>query len=123
MILHSSMAASSRGLSTTQFDFKLRLAPLNVVPLHKSHVLELAPSKRRKLCFDFADRVRLGSGAIRCCCSDSVTPIRRTSGPGNGGDKNEERRFDTKKNPHIHRVRVQASPAAMPFASPPYVYN
>ncbi|KAG5033751.1 hypothetical protein AAZX31_04G017700 [Glycine max] len=112
------MAASSRGFSTTQFDFKLRVMRLNAALLPKSHVLEFGPRKRRKLCFD-SDRVRLGDGAMRCCCSDSVTPIRRTSGPGNGSDKNEEWRFDTKKPPHIHRVRVQASPAAMPFASPP----
>lgn len=116
------MAASSRGFSTTPFDFKLRITRLNVALLPKTHVLELGPRKRRKLCFD-AERVRLCNGVMRCCCSDSVTPIRRTSGPGNGVDKNEEWRFDPKKNPHILRVRVQASPAAMPFASPPYVYN
>ncbi|XP_027353666.1 uncharacterized protein LOC113864298 isoform X2 [Abrus precatorius] len=112
------MAVTSRGFSTTPFDFKLRLRRLNVALLPNNHVLELGPRKRRKLWFD-ADRVRLGNCRVRCCCSDSVTPIRRTSGPGNGSDKNEERMFDPKKTPHIHRVRVQASPAAMPFASPP----
>lgn len=104
------MAASSRGF----FDFKLRVTPqLNPFP-------ELCRRKRRKVCFD-AQRLPLGNLKFHCCCSDSVTPIRRT----NGGDKIDERRFDPKKNktPHIHRVRTQATPpAAMPFASPPYVY-
>lgn len=117
------MAASSRGFSTTQFDFKLRVNRLNVALLPNNHLPDLFRRKRRKTCFDF-ERVRLCNIKFRCCCSGSVTPILRTSGPGNGGDKNDERRFDPipKKNPHIHRVRTQASPAAMPFASPPYVY-
>ncbi|KAK2446609.1 inactive purple acid phosphatase protein [Trifolium repens] len=108
------MAASSRGFSTTQFDFKLRVTRLNVALLPNNYFPELCRRKRRKMCFD-AERVRLGNLKFRCCCSDSVTPIRRTSGP----DKIEERRFDPKKNSHIHRVRTQATPpAAMPFASP-----
>ncbi|XP_057435143.1 protein EARLY STARVATION 1, chloroplastic [Lotus japonicus] len=115
------MAASSRGFSTAQFDFKLRARRLNVVAasllLPSNHVLvesSCSRRKRRKTCFFDVDRARL-----RCCCSDSVTPIRRASGAGNGGDRSEEWRLDPKKNPHIHRMRVQASPAAMPFASPP----
>ncbi|KAL1309242.1 hypothetical protein HN51_051927 [Arachis hypogaea] len=115
------MAASSRGFSTTHFDFKLRVRRLSVALQPNTNVLGFGSRKRRKVCSG-ADRVRLGSFQLRCCCSDSVTPIRRTSGPGgNGGDKNDEWRFDAKKKPHSHtlRVRIQASPAAMPFASPP----
>lgn len=119
------MAASSRGFSTAQFDFKLRARRLNVVAasllLPSKHVLvdsSCSSRKRRKTCFFDVDRARL-----RCCCSDSVTPIRRASGAGNGGDRSEEWRLDPKKNPHIHRMRVKASPAAMPFASPPYVFR
>lgn len=103
------MAASSRGF----FDFKLRVTP------QLNHFPELCRRKRRKVCFD-AQRLPLGNLKFHCCCSDSVTPIRRT----NGGDKIDERRFDPKKNktPHIHRVRTQATPpAAMPFASPPSI--
>lgn len=103
------MAASSRGFSTTQFDFKLRATRLNVALLPNNYFPELCRRKRRKM---FSD------AEFRCCCSDSVAPIRRTSGP----EKIEERRFDPKKNSHVHRVRTRATPAAMPFASPPYVY-
>lgn len=112
------MAASSRGFSTTQFDFKLRATRLNVALLPNNYFPELCRRKRRKT-FSDAERVRIGNLEFRCCCSESVTPIRRTSGP----EKIKERRFDPKKNPHVHRVRTRATPAAMPFASPPYVYR
>ncbi|XP_059634002.1 protein EARLY STARVATION 1, chloroplastic isoform X1 [Cornus florida] len=90
------MAASSRGLSTP---FSLKLRRVDVTPLHHQR-LELKKRKRR-------------FGAIRCC-SDSLAPIRRTTGSGKSPDKVEEWPFDSKKIPR--RVRIQATPA-LPFAS------
>ncbi|GFY95829.1 hypothetical protein Acr_11g0001350 [Actinidia rufa] len=93
------MAASSRGLSSTQFGLKPRRVDLS--PLYHRGGLELR-RKRRK----FFDR----DWRINCCCSDSVVPIRRSKNV----EKAEEWRFDPKKSPR--RVRIQATPA-LPFAS------
>ncbi|KAJ7966954.1 Inactive purple acid phosphatase-like protein [Quillaja saponaria] len=103
------MSASSRGFSA-QFDFKLRR--FDVRPLY---VLDPRKRRRSMMCYE-GDR--LGVSRIACSCSDSVVPIRRTTGSGNRAEKKtEERRFDSKKSPHGQRIRAQASPA-MPFASP-----
>ncbi|KAE9603508.1 hypothetical protein Lal_00001787 [Lupinus albus] len=111
------MAANSRGFSTTQFDFKLRVRRLSassLLPNNNIHLFDLVgPRKRRKLiCFN--DTHPLANTNLRCSCSHSVTPI---------PNDNHQCRFHHNKKPHSHthtnRVRVQLSPSPMPFASPP----
>ncbi|KAK0575473.1 hypothetical protein LWI29_001178 [Acer saccharum] len=106
------MAASSRAFAT-QLDFSLsRLFDVSHLQSHSNGLEELR--KRKRVCFEGGDRV-VGVSRISCCCSNSVVPIRRTSGSGKSVEKCEEWRFDSKKS--SHRVRIQAAPA-MPFASP-----
>ncbi|KAL3372329.1 hypothetical protein AABB24_008738 [Solanum stoloniferum] len=57
-----------------------------------------------------------GFFSIQCCCSDSVMPIRGGSGSGNGVDKGDDGRLDSKKIT-ANYMRTQAS-SPMPFASP-----
>ncbi|CAK9178341.1 unnamed protein product [Ilex paraguariensis] len=99
------MAATSRGLTAP---FGVRLRSVDVSPPLHHQPLDLRKRRRRRL-IDRADF------RIKCCCSDSLGPIRRTSGSGKRVEKCVEWRFDPKKN--THRVRMQATPA-MPFASP-----
>ncbi|XP_028083267.1 uncharacterized protein LOC114284529 isoform X1 [Camellia sinensis] len=95
------MAASSRGFSTP---FCLKPRRFDSSPLHHHHRgFEFRKSRNRRRFLDFR------------CCSDSVVPIRRTTGFGKSAEKKaEEWRFDPKKSPH--RVRIQATPA-LPFGS------
>ncbi|XP_050213621.1 protein EARLY STARVATION 1, chloroplastic [Mercurialis annua] len=96
------MAASSSGF-TAQLHFKL--AQLHISPLHL-HSTSLVRGLR------FRNRNKKNRPISRCCCSsDSVTPIRKTSGSGNSVsvEKNED------KCPRS--VRVQATQPALPFAS------
>ncbi|GMP81829.1 hypothetical protein CsSME_00036408 [Camellia sinensis var. sinensis] len=99
------MAASSRGFSTP---FCLKPRRFDSSPLHHHHRgFEFRKSRNRRRFLDFR------------CCSDSVVPIRRTTGSGKSAEKKaEEWRFDPKKSPH--RVRIQATPA-LPFGSTQYV--
>lgn len=98
------MAATSRGVATP---FKLKARTADALPLSGFVEVELRWRKRRLLGRD-------GRWSVKCCCPDSVVPIRGSSGSGKSADKCEEWRFDPRK---INRVRVHASPA-MPFASP-----
>ncbi|KAL2489485.1 hypothetical protein Fot_42777 [Forsythia ovata] len=96
-------AAASRGFTTP---FNLRLRGADVAALNdKNGVLEVRRKKRRLLTSDW--------GVVKCCCSDSVVPIRMATGSGKSVEKCEEWRFDMKKSPN-YRVRAPA----MPFASP-----
>lgn len=109
------MAASSRAFATQLDFFRLsRLVDFLHLQSSSNGLEELR--KRKRVCFD-ADRF-LGVSRISCCCSDSVVPIRRTTGSGKTPEKCEEWWFDSKKSKtkSSHRVRIQASPA-MPFAS------
>ncbi|XP_023887871.1 protein EARLY STARVATION 1, chloroplastic isoform X2 [Quercus suber] len=110
------MAASPGGF-TAQLNFKLGRRP-GGYPMRNQLGLDLGVRKRRRLRVE-ASSDRVGTSRISCCCSDSVVPIRRSSGSGKSIEKSEDWRFDPKKSSHSHshRVRVHASPA-LPFASP-----
>nr|GMC85002.1 inactive purple acid phosphatase-like protein [Ipomoea batatas]GMD43608.1 inactive purple acid phosphatase-like protein [Ipomoea batatas]GME19351.1 inactive purple acid phosphatase-like protein [Ipomoea batatas] len=96
------MAATSRGVATP---FKTKARRADALPV--SGFVELRWRKRRLLGGD-------ARWSVKCCCPDSVVPIRGSSGSGKSADNCEEWRFDPLK---INRVRVHAS-TAMPFASP-----
>lgn len=108
------MAATSRGLSS----FGLRLRRVDEYPpppLNQPAGFQFDVRKRRRRLFVG------GNCTIKCCCSDSVVPIRRRS-LRKGVEKAEEWAFDPKKT--THRVRIQATtPAALPFASSQYVFH
>ncbi|VFQ70912.1 unnamed protein product [Cuscuta campestris] len=95
------MAATSRAVGTL---FKPEARRADTLPL--SGLSEFRGTKRR-----FIGRDLWG---VRCCCPDSVVPIRRNSGPGKSTDKGEESRIDPRK---INRLRLHGSPA-MTFVSP-----
>ncbi|CAI9771449.1 unnamed protein product [Fraxinus pennsylvanica] len=95
-------AAASRGFMTP-FNFRLRrsdVAALN----DKNGVLEVRRKKRRLLMSDW--------GVVKCCCSDSVVPIRMATGSGKNVEKSEDWRVDMKQSQNS-RVRAPA----MRFAS------
>ena len=110
------MVASSRALAG-QLNFKVgTVRRLGGYPSCNIG-FELEVKKRRR-----SVRVEgVGASRISCCCSDSVIPIRRSSGSDKSSDKGEEWRFDLKKSSHTHRVRIHASPA-LPFASTQYTH-
>ena len=110
------MAASPGGF-TAQLNFKLGRRPGGYA-MRNQLGLDLEVRKRRRLRVE-ASTDRIGTSRISCCCSDSVVPIRRSSGSGKSIEKSEDWRFDPKKSSHSHRVRLHASPA-LPFASPQY---
>ncbi|KAF8377720.1 hypothetical protein HHK36_031104 [Tetracentron sinense] len=97
------MASSSKGLAAS---FGLKRRRLHASP--PCHGLDFRKSRRRCIDGDGYRLSRIG------CCSDSVTPIRRTSGSGKSVEV-EEWGFEPKKS--HRRVRIQAMPA-MPFPSP-----
>ncbi|EXB56336.1 hypothetical protein L484_024878 [Morus notabilis] len=107
------MAATSRGFAT-QFDLKLRRLGFHHPPPRRDGNGSFELRKRRRVSFDGGDR-RVVVSRVRCCCSDSVVPIRKAAGAGKSVEKAEEWRFDPKKSPR--RVRIQPSPA-LPFSSP-----
>ncbi|KAM7514001.1 hypothetical protein LguiA_003584 [Lonicera macranthoides] len=103
------MAATSRGLSS----FGLRLRRVDEYPppppLNQPAGFQFDVRKSRRKLFV------CGNCTIKCCCSDSVVPIRRSS-LRKGVEKAEEWSFDPKKT--TQRVRIQANtPAALPFSS------
>ncbi|XP_055836261.1 protein EARLY STARVATION 1, chloroplastic [Solanum dulcamara] len=98
-------SASSRGFT----------APIRAAKLPRVEVL---PTLRNGF-VEFRRKKRSSTGgffSIKCCCSDSVVPIRGGSGSGNGVDKGDDFRLDSKKI-STNYMRIQAS-SAMPFASP-----
>ncbi|XP_022153171.1 uncharacterized protein LOC111020728 isoform X3 [Momordica charantia] len=106
------MAACCRGFST-HFDIDRRLESFRL-PSHGHGPPELRRRRRRRrrVLFEING---VGFTSISCCCSDSMVPIRRTTGSGKSVEKKEDWRFDPKKAPRS--VRIQATPA-MSFASP-----
>ncbi|GAB4832998.1 Protein EARLY STARVATION 1, chloroplastic [Ancistrocladus abbreviatus] len=108
------MVASSSGGFPTSFVVKFRrLHDVSVIP-DKQCCFELVV-RRRRLRNGYAGRqgesVKRVS-RINCCCSDSVVPIRRSTGSSakSHAEKCEEWRFDPKKTSH------RALPS-VPFAS------
>ncbi|KAF8410324.1 hypothetical protein HHK36_002851 [Tetracentron sinense] len=97
------MAASSKGFAAP---FGLKLRRLDVSPLY--HGLDFRKNRRRCVNGHGHRLSRFGC----CCCSDSVKPIRRTSGSGKSAEKVEDWRFESKKSPR--RVRIQATPFPSP---------
>lgn len=106
------MAASASSRGFTAPIGAAKLPRVEVLPTLRNGFVEFR-RKKRKL---------IGTGStggffsIKCCCSDSVMPIRGGSGSGNGVDKGDDWRFDSKKI-SVNYMRIQAS-SAMPFASP-----
>ncbi|XP_023002025.1 uncharacterized protein LOC111496033 isoform X1 [Cucurbita maxima] len=96
------MAACCRGFPT-HFDFDRRVES---VLLRSRGGAELRRRTWGRILFGIN---RVGFSSIRCCCSDSMVPIRRITGSGKSVEKQEDWRFDAK-------LCIQATPA-MPFAS------
>lgn len=105
------MAATSRGLSTP-------------VGLRPSRRVDASPLHSHGLHFwKHRSRTRSDCSCSSSSSSDSVIPIRKATPYRKSVEKSkaEDWRFDPKRS--CTRVRIQATPAALPFLSSEYVFH